>query len=255
MIRLLANKQEYNNLRDYLESSPDLQMQFKKAAIEAWKTVLTQDKFISYITEDLQKKLIYEDVEQIDITMIASSVEYDLGEIINEKMSIPKNIYWSDTYLDDVFDLSTEFDEVDKWFFRIKNDILLPLTRKKIEFLRTVPDAIGAEHKVDIDHLDIHNREKPFLIVDRTIYPGNKYDEHKDISDYLNSQNVSDKGVAVAYGHIIDDLAFIDLSRTINKNKITMDELKQLIENDPRFIKAYTIPENHSVTRLATRIK
>lgn len=245
---------EYDNLTDYINKSPEFLEKFNRAAIAAWKEVLTKNTFITFITEELEDKVTYDTVNKIDITDIMPYIEYDIGDAIAARIKIPEDIYLSNEYLDEAMDLSASLDEVDKIFFKVKNDLLLPLAKDKLKFLSTIKDKKGDEHKIDIDILDIHNREKPFLIVNKKLYLGKRYDEHGDISDLLISKGISDKDVAVIYGHIVNDLAFIDPSRTINPDKITSDDLQKIIEDEPTLIKAYTMPKNHSVTRLAKKI-
>ena len=240
-------------LKEFREQSPAFTNKFDSALLNAVRKVVTKDSLLQYF-KDNNLKINYENVNNINLVEVYDYFAYDIGDILATEIDIPQDIFLSSNFIDNLIDLM-DYDPVDKYFYRIWNQVLLPLTELKVKDLVTIKDTIGDKHKIDIDNFDLHNREKPFLIIDRDIYIGDKYYEHYDISKELTERGINDKDVAVLYGHIVNNIAFIDLSRTINPSKIDMATIKTIIDNEPSLIKAYTTPEDRSISRSAKKLK
>lgn len=255
LIQQVNNDKEdenYTTLNELVNKSPEFFNRCQRILLNAWKQVLTKESLVNYIEEECQNKVSYDSLHNLLIADLEEFFAPDIGDILAQHITIPDDIFYSDSFIDDIIDLMSD-DEFDRHFFRVVNSLLLPLTKKKVQVLKDAVDKVGDDHDIDLEEIDIHNREKPFLIIDKKIYLGGNVEEHQDISKALLLKKINDKNVAVVHGHIIDGIAFIDLSRTINPEKITKDELKHIIENEPSLEKAYTMPKNHSVTRLAKR--
>lgn len=135
------------------------------------------------------------------------------------------------------------------------------------EYLSTLDDAPGRVIKTtDVDRIDIFNRDKPFLYYNGDILIGNESGTHSEIisdllgydSDQFNRKrpNVNkiddvDKEDSFGFGHIIDNIAFVDDFGMVN---CTVDDIGKAVVDETSVDKVYTTPdENESTFRRVAR--
>jgi len=117
------------------------------------------------------------------------------------------------------------------------------LFRKKVDNLSELNDKPGDIVNIDVKNFDYYNRDKAFLYVDGDIYIGETNETHSDIvSQYFNKDNQlrpdeNDIGKEVIFGHIVNNIAFIDASESINPMNISNE-----IRNELDVKKVYLIP-------------
>ena len=116
------------------------------------------------------------------------------------------------------------------------------LFRKKVDNLSELNDKPGDIVNIDVKNFDYYNRDKAFLYVDGDIYIGETDETHSDIvSRYFNQDNQlrpgeSNIGKEVIFGHIVNNIAFIDASESINPMNISNE-----IQNELDVKKVYLI--------------
>lgn len=117
--------------------------------------------------------------------------------------------------------------------------------RDKINELSELNDNPGDIVDIDVKKFDYYNRDKAFLYVDGKIYVGSTDETHSDIVlRYFNKDNQlrpneNDIGNEVVFGHIVNNIAFIDASESINPMNISNKICDEL---DVK--KVYLIPLN-----------
>ena len=115
----------------------------------------------------------------------------------------------------------------------------------KINELSELNDNPGDIVDIDVKNFDYYNRDKAFLYVDGKIYVGSTDETHSDIVlRYFNKDNQlrpneNDIGNEVVFGHIVNNIAFIDASESINPMNISNKICDEL---DVK--KVYLIPLN-----------
>ena len=137
------------------------------------------------------------------------------------------------------------------------------------EYLSALDDAPGRVIKTtDVDRIDIFNRDKPFLYYNGDILIGNESGTHSEIisdllgydSDQFNRKrpNVNkiddvDKEDSFGFGHIIDNIAFVDDFGMVN---CTVDDIGKAVVDETSVDKAYTTPDENESTfrRVAKRV-
>ena len=145
-------------------------------------------------------------------------------------------------------------------FFRMLNEYILPDTRYKIKILEEKDELIGEETDIDISKLDIDNREKPFIIINKEFYMGRPGESHARLVQRLKNDNkttafqrdsIKKNAQSLAFGHIVNKLAFVE-KHGIN---ISTEEVVAILKSTSLFKKVYTVPDHNSVIRLAKKIK
>jgi hypothetical protein len=117
------------------------------------------------------------------------------------------------------------------------------LFRKKVDNLSELNDKPGDIVNIDVKNFDYYNRDKAFLYVDGDIYIGKTDETHSDIvSRYFNQDNQlrpdgNNIGKEVIFGHIVNNIAFIDASESINPMNISSE-----LQNRLNVKKVYLIP-------------
>ena len=137
------------------------------------------------------------------------------------------------------------------------------------EYLSTLDDAPGRVIKTtDVDRIDIFNRDKPFLFYNGDILIGNESGTHSEIisdllgydSDQFNRKrpNVNkidgvDNEDSFGFGHIIDNIAFVDDFGMVN---CTVDDIGKAVVDETSVDKAYTTPDSNESTfrRVARKV-
>ena len=248
---LTINNEEITSLQEFVNQSPTFKEKFNKALLDSVKAIINKNSYLAYL-EDMEINIDYHNVRDVLMDDVYDYYIYNIIDKLESKVDIPDSIKSDPNYVDNISKMMSDNDDIDRYYFKVWNDILLPLTKEKIKFLSDPNfDKIGDEHKLDIDVFDIMNRDTPFIIINKNLYIGKHYDEHHDISEELTKNNIDDKGKTIMYGHIVNDIAFVDLTRTINKKKNSLNTLREIINKEPNLQKAYTMPINNKIKRLA----
>ena len=239
------------NLEQFMNQSKEFHTKFINTVIKSWKQLITKELLKEYFDDhDIT------DYNEINSTLLTDICDYyisDLADMINNFIRIPNELFISYEFLDDLLDLvlSEQLEKpIEDHFFKVWRQFILPLTKDKIEFLKHINDKKNDTHKLDIDIMDIQNRDKPFLLIGNELLIGKDESEHGSL---INDKKAD--GKAVAFGHIIDNIAFLDQDRIINPSNFSLSNFEQAIQNEPSLLKAYTMPKNKTVTRLAKKIK
>ena len=158
-----------------------------------------------------------------------------------------------DKFRQNNFNIEITLEEVMQYIYQSKelskvfNDAVTKyykeLFRKKVDNLSELNDKPGDIVNIDVKNFDYYNRDKAFLYVDGDIYIGETNETHSDIvSQYFNKDNQlrpdeNDIGKEVIFGHIVNNIAFIDASESINPMNISNE-----IRNELDVKKVYLIP-------------
>lgn len=158
-----------------------------------------------------------------------------------------------DNFCQNNFNIEITLEEVMQYIYQSKelskvfNDAVTKyykeLFRKKVDNLSKLNDKPGDIVNIDVKKFDYYNRDKAFLYVDGKIYVGDE--THSDIVlRYFNKDNQlrpneNDIGNEVVFGHIVNNIAFIDASESINPMNIS-----NKICNELDVKKAYLISLN-----------
>jgi hypothetical protein len=158
-----------------------------------------------------------------------------------------------DKFYQNNFNIEITLEEVMQYIYQSKelskvfNDAVTKyykeLFRKKVDNLSKLNDKPGDIVNIDVKNFDYYNRDKAFLYVDGDIYIGETDETHSDIvSRYFNQDNQlrpdgSNIGKEVIFGHIVNNIAFIDASESINLMNISSE-----IQNQLNVKKIYLIP-------------
>ena len=136
-------------------------------------------------------------------------------------------------------------------------------------YLLSLDDEPGRNiNTSDVDRIDIFNRDKPFMYYNGDILVGDEQGTHSEIvsdllgyeSDQFNRKRPDvkeiddvDKEDSFGFGHIIDNIAFIDDFGMVN---CTIDEIGNAVVNETSVEKAYTTPDEYASTfkRVAKKI-
>lgn len=157
-----------------------------------------------------------------------------------------------DNFCQNNFNIEITLEEVMQYIYQSKelskvfNDAVTKyykeLFRKKVDNLSKLNDKPGDIVNIDVKNFDYYNRDKAFLYVDGDIYIGETDETHSDIvSRYFNQDNQlrpdeSNIGKEVIFGHIVNNIAFIDASESINPMDISNE-----IQNELDVKKIYLI--------------
>ena len=184
--------------------------------------------------------------------------------IINALMKLPINKQVFENTLEssliaETLDLVRQYHFDVMEFWRNFNEIVKPLTHEQLQDLMTVKDKIGQDHHVNINCIDVNNRDKPCIIVNGELIIGNNMESHaqvisrikKEPEKFLRYDIDTSKFNSLAFGHIVDRLCFFE-EDSIHGNLSITHALSIL---KPNFDKVYSYPKNRMVTRLAKRIK
>ena len=145
--------------------------------------------------------------------------------------------------LEEVMQYIYQSKELSKVFNDAVTKYYKELFRKKVDNLSELNDKPGDIVNIDVKKFDYYNRDKAFLYVDGDIYIGETNETHSDIvSQYFNKDNQlrpdeNDIGKEVIFGHIVNNIAFIDASESINPMNISNE-----IRNELDVKKVYLIP-------------
>ena len=138
------------------------------------------------------------------------------------------------------------------------------------EELSSLNDAPGRQIQTkDVDNVDVFNRDKPFLYYNGDILIGNQAGTHSQIvSDLLGKDEDRWKGLrpdlknvngideddSFGFGHIVDNIAFID---DFGMKNCTIDEIGKAVVKESGVDKAYTSPNQYQsyFERVANKFK
>lgn len=181
-------------------------------------------------------------------------------QYVKTNMSLPTAVKNNPSFFKDCKNFILSNNNIYIKFSKALNKILLPMTKKRLKWLNNPNiDSIGQELRINVHNLDLNNRAVPFVIINNKCIKGYQGEAHSELIARLNSLNTPDeltrvfgmdilKNDAVAFGHIVGKLAFID-----NDISLTMDlnKAKRILINQPDINKVYTSPHDFKVTRLA----
>ena len=233
---------------------------FLKAISSILKKIYSKDSLINFFkVEGIELK--YDQlmsVEQRDVLLFYENILIDkLTNLLKLDSQVVNHRY----FRNDLLEAIMNSDESPTIFTKNMNAFILPFTKQKLNDLLKLDDKIGDTVDINIDDLDVMNREKAFIVLNGKLYIGKKADVHgKIISEFTNNFSFKrDKAQqdlsfdSMAYGHIVGKLAFLDELQILGN--ISLQEVVDILKDSHKFKKIYTIPLGKQVSRLAKLYK
>ena len=208
----------------------DIQSELEQLFIELFcnEDFLTSNGFL----DDIESSLV------MGFIVIAKDKTY-MQQLFDKFCQNNSNI---EITLEEVMQYIYQSKELSKVFNDAVTKYYKELFRKKVDNLSKLNDKPGDIVNIDVKNFDYYNRDKAFLYVDGDIYIGETDETHSDIvSRYFNQDNQlrpdeSNIGKEVIFGHIVNNIAFIDASESINPMNISNE-----IQNELDVKKVYLI--------------
>ena len=219
----------------------------KKQVIRA---ITSKTRIDAYIKKEQIKK---NEIDDIRPSFITNAYRPFIIEYFNKALQLTLNKPLQDKLLKYL----SQDDEYIHSFYRTINEYILPDTRNKIKVLEEKKDKIGDETDINIGQLDINNREKPFVIINEELIIGRPGESHSNLIQRTNNtgkssfkrKNIDIEAESLAFGHIVNKLAFIERRNT----NISTDRIISILKRSSLFDKIYSVPTDKQVIRLARR--
>ena len=250
-ITKLNNNNELR-LDEYLKNNNDTFQVVKKKLIHI---ICSRKNFNIFIENNKLKK---KQIKEIKPGYIVNYYSKLIFEYLSKTLKIDINS--SPLFKEDLLKYLEQDNDYNLAFFRMLNEYIIPDTRNKIKVLEENDELIGEETDINISKLDIDNRERPFIIINKEFFMGRPGESHAHLVQRLQNNdqatafrrnNIDINAESLAFGHVINKLAFIE-RQGIN---ISTEEIILILKSTNYFKKIYTVPDNNSVIRLAKKIK
>ena len=139
---------------EFINQSPEFRDKYNTILLNTVKKIITPNSVKNYL-KDNDIEPTYENLEELQLIDLCDYFSYDIGEELNNKLKIPQDIYLSSTFIDDLLDsLDTEI--VERYLYQVWNRTIMPLVKKKLEYIINCNDKIGDDHTIDITEFDVH---------------------------------------------------------------------------------------------------
>ena len=250
-ITKLNNNNELR-LDEYLKNNNDTFQVVKKKLIHI---ICSRKNFNIFIENNKLKK---KQIKEIKPGYIVNYYSKLIFEYLSKTLKIDINS--SPLFKEDLLKYLEQDNDYNLAFFRMLNEYIIPDTRNKIKVLEENDELIGEETDINISKLDIDNRERPFIIINKEFFIGRPGESHARLVQRLQNNdqatafrrnNIDINAESLAFGHVINKLAFIE-KQGMN---ISTEEIILILKSTNYFKKIYTVPDNNSVIRLAKKIK
>lgn len=244
-----------NKLRldGYLKNNNDTFQIAKKKLIHI---ICSKKCFDTYIKNNKLKK---KQIKEIKPGYIVNYYSKLIFEYLTK--TLKADINSSPLFKEDVLKYLEQDNDYNLSFFRTLNEYIIPDTRNKIKVLEEKDELIGEETDINISKLDIDNRERPFVIINKEFFMGRPGESHAHLVQRLQQNNekntafrrnnININAKSLAFGHVVNKLAFVEK----HGMNISIEEIIIVLKSTNYFKKIYTVPNNNSVIRLAKKIK